>query len=66
MRSVRITNGGRGYAAPPTVTFSAAPSGGDTATAVAELSSGSDPSLNLFWARQTLSGKELVVTVGGA
>ena len=62
--SVAITNGGSGYTSAPTVTF-AAPSGGTTATGVAVLAeSGNDQYQNLFWARDTLSGKQLRVRVG--
>ena len=62
--SVAITNGGSGYTSAPTVTF-AAPSSGTTATGVAVLAeSGNDQYQNLFWARDTLSGRQLRVRVG--
>ena len=66
VRSVRVTNRGDGYASAPTVTFSAAPAGGTTATGTATLATGgNDQSQNLFWARQTLSGKQLRVQIAG-
>lgn len=40
VRSVIVTNRGGGYTIPPTVGFSSAPSGGETATAVAEMIGG--------------------------
>ena len=60
--SVEVTNGGSGYAAAPTVTFSA-PAGGTRATGTAQLaaSGGYDQYQNLYWARQTLAGKQLLV-----
>ena len=59
--SVRVTNGGSGYTSVPTVTFSA-PASGTRATGTARLSeSGYDPYQNLYWARQTLAGKPLLV-----
>ena len=65
VRSVRITNRGSGYASAPTVTFSPAPAGGTTAAGIATLGkSGNDQSQNLYWARQTLAGKQLLVQVG--
>ena len=62
--SVNITNRGSGYTTAPTVTFGAAPSGGTTATGAARLAgseSGYDQYQNLYWARQTLEGKQLLV-----
>ena len=59
--SVRVTNGGSGYTSAPTVTFSA-PASGTRATGMARLAeSGYDQYQNLFWARQTLAGKQLLV-----
>ena len=59
--SVTVTNGGSGYQAAPTVTFSA-PASGTTATGTANLASGGyDQYQNLYWARQTLAGKQLLV-----
>ena len=59
--SVRVTNGGSGYTSAPTVTFSA-PAGGTRATGTANLAeSGYDQYQNLYWARQTLDGKQLLV-----
>ena len=56
-----ITNGGSGYPAAPTVTF-AAPASGTRATGTARLAeSGYDQYQNLYWARQTLDGKQLLV-----
>ena len=64
--SVTITNRGSGYTSAPTVTFGAAPSGGTTATGAARLAEsesdgGYDQYQNLYWARQTLEGKQLLV-----
>ena len=62
--SVTITNPGSGYLLAPTVTFQAAPPGGTTATAMATLAEGGyDRYQNLYWARQTLYGKQLRVQV---
>ena len=59
--SVRVTNGGSGYPVAPTVTFSA-PASGTRATGTANLAeSGYDQYQNLYWARQTLAGKQLLV-----
>ena len=59
--SVTVTNGGSGYPVAPTVTFSA-PAGGTRATGTAKLAeSGYDQYQNLYWARQTLAGKQLLV-----
>ena len=56
---------GSGYTSAPTVTFSNAPTGGTTATGVANLAtSGNDQYQNLFWARQTLADRTLRVQVG--
>ena len=61
--SVRVTDGGSGYETAPTVTFSA-PGSGTRATGTAKLAEhGNDPYQNLYWARQTLDGKQLVVRV---
>ena len=48
------------------MTFGAAPSGGTTATGAARLAGsesegGYDQYQNLYWARQTLAGKQLLV-----
>ncbi len=61
---VTMTDGGAGYTSVPTVTFSA--SGGTTATGTAILAPerGNDRYQNLYWARQTLYGKQLLVQVG--
>ena len=62
--SVTVTNRGSGYTAAPTVTFSAPPSG-TRATGTARLASGgNDQYQNLYWARQTLAGKQLLVRLG--
>ena len=59
--SVRVTNGGSGYTAAPTVTFSA-PASGTRATGTARLAEGGyDQYQNLYWARQTLAGRQLLV-----
>ena len=55
VESVTVTNAGSGYTSVPAVTFTAAPSGGTTATATATLAEvGHDRYQNLHWARQTL------------
>ncbi len=60
--SITVTDGGRGYRAAPVVEF--AGGGGTGATAVAELAvSGYTEFDNLYWARQTLYGKELVIEI---
>ena len=59
--SVTVTNGGSGYPAAPTVTFSA-PASGTRATGTATLAeTGYDQYQNLYWARQTLAGRQLLV-----
>ena len=59
--SVTVTNGGSGYTSAPTVTFSA-PASGTRATGTAKLAeTGYDQYQNLYWARQTLAGKQLLV-----
>jgi len=60
--SVTVTNGGSGYTYPPRVAFSRPPSGGRRATGITRLEeSGNDQYQNLYWARQTLAGKQLLV-----
>ena len=62
--SVEVTNGGSGYTSAPRVSFSRPPTGaGNTrATGRANLvESGNDQYQNLYWARQTLAGKQLLV-----
>ena len=60
--SVTVTNGGSGYLSPPDVTITGG--GGSGATARAILAEGgNDQYHNLFWARQTLAGKRLLVEV---
>ena len=59
--SVTVTNRGSGYELAPTVTFSA-PASGTRATATAKLAeTGNNQYQNLYWARQTLAGKQLLV-----
>ena len=59
--SVRITNGGTGYRTPPPVTFGSG-GGGSGAAGIAVLQRrGNDEFQNLYFARQTLYGKELLV-----
>ena len=58
--SVTVTNRGSGYPSPPSVTITGG--GGSGATAHAILAEeGNDQYHNLFWARQTLEGKRLLV-----
>ncbi len=58
--SVTVTNRGSGYPSPPAVTITGG--GGSGATAHAILAEeGNDQYHNLFWARQTLAGKRLLV-----
>ena len=58
--SVTVTNRGSGYPSPPSVTITGG--GGSGATAHAILAEeGNDQYHNLFWARQTLEGKQLLV-----
>ena len=58
--SVTVTNRGSGYPSPPSVTITGG--GGSGATAAAILAEeGNDQYHNLFWARQTLAGKRLLV-----
>ena len=60
--SVTVTNRGSGYLSPPDVTITGG--GGSGATARAILAEGgNDQYHNLFWARQTLAGKRLLVQV---
>ncbi len=60
--SVTVTNGGSGYPSPPAVTITGG--GGSGATARAILAEeGNDQYHNLFWARQTLAGKRLLVRI---
>ena len=60
--SVTVTNRGSGYLSPPDVTITGG--GGSGATAHAVLAEeGNDQYHNLFWARQTLAGKRLLVQV---
>ena len=60
--SITLTDGGSGYRRDPTVDISGG--GGNGATAVAKLAvSGYTEFDNLYWARQTLYGKELVIEI---
>ena len=60
--SVTVTNRGSGYPSPPAVTITGG--GGSGATAHAILAEeGNDQYHNLFWARQTLAGKRLLVRI---
>ena len=61
---VRITDRGRGYTSAPTVTFTGGGGGGSGAAATAELGRvGNSQQDNLYWARQTLYGKQLLVRI---
>ena len=59
--SVTITNRGSGYESPPSVTFSGGSGSGAVATAVLEPQLGYSRTENLYWARQTLYDKQLLV-----
>ena len=62
MTAVTIADRGRGYVTAPAVTFTGG--GGTGAAATARLTrGGNSPQENLFWARQTLYGKQLVVQI---
>ena len=58
--SVTVTNRGSGYPSPPSVTITGGGGSGATATAILA-EEGNDQYHNLFWARQTLEGKRLLV-----
>ena len=61
--SITLTDRGSGYSAAPTVQITGG-GGNDDATAVARLgTSGYTEFDNLYWARQTLYGKELVIEI---
>ena len=61
--SITLTDGGSGYSAAPTVQITGG-GGNDDATAVAKLAvSGYTEFDNLYWARQALYGKELVIEI---
>ena len=59
--SVTITDRGRGYTSAPAVTFTGG--GGSGAAAEARLRSGNTQSENLYWGRQALYGKQLLVEI---
>ena len=62
--SVMLTEPGSGYTSTPTVTFDNTGSGGSGAAARAILARrGYDQFDNLYWARQTLYGKQLLVEI---
>ena len=58
--AVTVTNRGSGYLSPPDVTITGGGGSGATATAILA-EGGNDQYHNLFWARQTLAGKRLLV-----
>ena len=62
---VKVTNGGRGYTSAPTVTITRiGPNGsGAAATAVLRGPTGNTEVENLFWARQALYGKQLLIEI---
>ena len=60
--AVTVTNRGSGYLSPPDVTITGGGGSGATATAILA-EGGNDQYHNLFWARQTLAGKRLLVEV---
>ena len=62
VESVTITNGGSGYTAPPSVGF-AAGTGADAAGTAVLARTGNSLHQNLYWGRQTLYGKQLLVQV---
>ena len=59
--SVTITNRGSGYESPPSVTFSGGSGSGAVGEAVLEPQLGYSRTENLYWARQTLYDKQLLV-----
>ena len=59
--SVTVTNRGRGYTSAPTVSFTWPPSGSEAVATARLAESGNDQYQNLYWARQTLDGKQLLV-----
>ncbi len=63
--AIELTDRGRGYKAPPTVTITpAGPNGRDgAARAVLRGPTGNSQVENLFWGRQTLYGKELLIEI---
>ena len=64
VRAIEVTDGGSGYTSAPTVVFTGGGSGVTAATAVAELKlTGNSEYDNLYFARQVLYGKELLIEV---
>ena len=65
IRSVKLTYRGRGYTTPPAVTFPHSFPNGHGAAAMAVLRgpTGIDQVENLFWGRQALYGKELLIEI---
>ena len=63
--AIELTYPGRGYKSPPTVTITPAGSNGRNAAATAYLRgpTGNSQVENLFWGRQTLYGKELLIEI---
>ena len=64
---IELTDRGRGYKAPPNITFTnTGPNGaGAAARAVLRGPTGNSQVENLFWGRQTLYGKELLIEIAG-
>ena len=66
VRKIEVTDGGSGYTSAPTVVFTGGGSGVTAATAVAELKlTGNSEFDNLYFARQVLYGKELLIEITG-
>ena len=64
VRKIEVTDGGSGYTSAPTVVFTGGGSGVTAATAVAELKlTGNSEYDNLYFARQVLYGKELLIEI---
>ena len=64
VRAIEVTDGGSGYTSAPAVVFTGGGSGVTAATAVAELKlTGNSEYDNLYFARQVLYGKELLIEI---
>ena len=63
--AIELTDRGRGYKTAPTVTITRAGANGQGAAATAYLRgpTGNSQVENLFWGRQTLYGKELLIDI---
>ncbi len=63
MTSVTLTNPGSGYKTAPTVSFVGGGGGSGAAASAKLVRRGYDQQDNLYWARQTLYGKQLLVEI---